>query len=98
MFDTIGLSIFHSFPFFVICKIKHKDAKMDGGIPRGDLEHLKQNPKLLTIFYLDPQGGIQGLFMGIESSDGFMLASMMSIYESSRQFFWKMLLLCLWVI
>ncbi len=56
---------------------------MDGGRPRGDLEHLKRNLKLLTIFYLDPQGGIQGLFMGIESSDGFMLASMMSIYESS---------------
>jgi hypothetical protein len=57
--------------------------KWMGGRPRGDLEHLKGNPKLLPIFYLDPQGGIQGLFMGIESYDGFMVASMMSIYESS---------------
>lgn len=72
--------------------------KWMGGRPRGDLEHLKGNPKLLPIFYLDSQGGIQGLFMGIESYDGFMVAFMMSIYESSQQFFWKMLLLCLWVI
>ncbi len=37
-----------------------------GGDQIRDPGQLKGNLELLTIFYLDPQGGIQGSFMGID--------------------------------
>ncbi len=40
--------------------------KWMGGDQRKDLEQPMGNFELLPIFYLDPQGGIQGPFMGID--------------------------------